>query len=426
MRRLIAKLVRGGISRRDFARQVAGYGFGAVTAESILDSVAAGADIPKGSHEDFPFTPYSLRTYFNQWGESEAIPVHTGYFIDDVRAVELKDWKRFGVRAAFLNVQGAEGVDVAYVMELAPGQSTRPVRCMFEESLYVLDGEGETTVWHERAHTQTFKWAKKSLFSPPLNTWRVHKNTGKTPVKLISFNDLPLMMDLFHNLDFIFNNEFVFRDRYNDERDFFVMNPAKFKATGTAATFGAGDLGDVRLVESGLVPDVDHVDLYTSKARGVSNRSVEMCLSNNTMQTHLSEFDVGTYKRAHRHGPGSHVLSLNGVGYTLYWTDNPRYSEGRQKMRIDWKDGTLLVPPDRWFHQHFNTGNQAAKYMATEWAGAKYWSEAIGGGGRTHRLNTVSTHDGGNMVDDEDPAVRALFEEELKKHGVPSRMPPVK
>jgi hypothetical protein len=30
------------------------------------------------------------------------------------------------------------------------------------------------------------------------------------------------------------------------------------------------------------------------------------------------------------------------------------------------------------------------------------------------------------MVDDEDPAVRALFEEELKKHGVPSRMPPVK
>jgi hypothetical protein len=234
------------------------------------------------------------------------------------------------------------------------------------------------------------------------------------------------MMDLFHNLDFIFNNEFVFRDRYNDERDFFVMNPAKFKATGTAATFGAGDLGDVRLVESGLVPDVDHVDLYTSKARGFANRSVEMCLSNNTMQTHLSEFDVGTYKRAHRHGPGSHVLSLNGVGYTLYWTDNPRYSEGRQKMRIDWKDGTLLVPPDRWFHQHFNTGEQAAKYMATEWAGAKYWSEAIGGGGRTHRLNTVSTHDGGNMVDDEDPAVRAIFEEELKKHGVPSRMPPVK
>ena len=48
--------------------------------------------------------------------------------------------------------------------------------------------------------------------------------------------------------------------------------------------------------------------------------------------------------------------------------------------------------------------------------------------GRTHRLNTVSVRDGGNMVDelDEDPAVRSMFEEELKKHGVPSRMPALK
>jgi hypothetical protein len=88
-------------------------------------------------------------------------------------------------------------------------------------------------------------------------------------------------------------------------------------------------------------------------------------------------------------------------------------------------EGTLLVPPDRRFHQHFNTGGAAAKYMATEWIGQKYWSKGIGGGGRTHRLNTVSVPDGGNMVDypDEDPAVRSLFEEELKKNGVWSKMP---
>jgi oxalate decarboxylase/phosphoglucose isomerase-like protein (cupin superfamily) len=425
MRKLIARLIKGGITRRDFARRLAGYGFGAATAESILDSVASGADIPKRPHQDFPFKPYGERTFFDQWGASEGVPVHTGYHIEDVRAVELKAWNRFGVRGAIIDLQGAEGTDVAFIIELAPGQSTRPMRCMFEESIFVLDGRGETTVWHERGHSQTFKWTKRSLFSPPLNVWRVHKNLGQTPVKLISFNDLPVVMDLFHNLDFIFDNDFVFRDRYNDERDFFVMNPAKFKSVATAATYGEGDREGARLVESGLVPDIKEVNLYESKGRGISNRSVEMCLSNNTMQTHLSQFDVGTYKRAHRHGPGSHVLSLEGVGYTLFWTENPKYSEGRQHIRADWKDGTLFVPPDRWFHQHFNTGQDAAMYMATEWIGAKYLSKALGGGGRTHRLNTVSTHDGGNMVDypDEDPAVRALFEEELKKHGVPSRMP---
>lgn len=428
MRSLLAKLVKGGITRRDFARRLAGLGFGAITAESILDTFASGADTLKASREDFQFAPYSDRTYFEQWSGSEGIPVHTGYFVDDVRTIETKDWKRFGARGAIIDLQGAEGTDVAYVIELAPGQSTRPMRCMFEETFFVLDGDGATTVWHERGHSQTFNWAKRSLFSPPLNVWRVHKNLGLTPARLISFNDLPLMMDLFHNLDFIFDNEFVFRDRYNNEPDFFVMNPAKFKSVGTAATFKAEDLKNARLVESGLIPDIKRLDLYESKARGFANRSVEICLSNDTMQTHISQFDVGTYKTAHRHGPGSHILPIEGVGYSLMWTDSARYSDGRQHMRIDWKDGTLFVPPDRWYHQHFNIGANSAMYIANEWVGAKYWSKAIGGGGRTHRLNTVSFHDGGNMVDytDEDPTVRSQFEEELKKHGVPSRMPAVK
>ena len=428
MKRLLARLVRGEITRRDFARQMARYGFGAITAESILDAGAYGADLPKRSEDEFGFKPYTDRTFFEQWSGSEGVPIHTGYHLEDVRALDLKDWKRLGVRGAIIDLQGAEGTDVAYEIELAPGQSTRPMRGMFEESLFVLDGQGETTVWHQRNHTQTFKWAKRSLFSPPLNVWRVHKNTGQTPAKLISFNDLPVVMDLFHNVDFVFNNGFEFRDRYNEERDFFVMNPAKFEGIGSAGTFGADEREQVRLVETGLVPDVNGLDMYDSKARGFSNRSVEICLANNTMQTHLSQFDVGTYKRAHRHGPGSHVLSLEGVGYTLFWTENSKYSEGRQHMRAEWKDGTLFVPPDRWFHQHFNTGGDAAKYMATEWIGTKYWSKAIGGGGRTHRLNTVSVRDGGNMVDelDEDPAVRSMFEEELKKHGVPSRMPALK
>ena len=35
----------------------------------------------------------------------------------------------------------------------------------------------------------------------------------------------------------------------------------------------------------------------------------------------------------------------------------------------------------------------------------------MGGGGRTHRLNTVSFHAGGNMIDyaDEDPMIREMF-----------------
>lgn len=134
---------------------------------------------------------------------------------------------------------------------------------------------------------------------------------------------------------------------------------------------------------------------------------------------------MGTYKKAHRHGPGSHVLLLNGQGYALLWKGALKYSEATQHARVDFTAGTLFVPPDGWFHQHFNTGGDPARYLAATWGGEGRWfSRSLGGGGRTHRLIRTSTRVGGNQIDyeDEDPIVGQTFEAELKKTGVPNRM----
>jgi hypothetical protein len=98
-------------------------------------------------------------------------------------------------------------------------------------------------------------------------------------------------------------------------------------------------------------------------------------------------------------------------------------------VRVDFTDGSLFVPPDGWFHQHFNTGGDPARYLAATWGGdGKYFMRALAGGGRTHRLGKTSTRVGGNLIEyeDEDPAIRAMFIEELKKTGVPFRMSPRK
>jgi len=68
-----------------------------------------------------------------------------------------------------------------------------------------------------------------------------HKNVGRGPARLISVTDLPLVMDLYHNADFIFNNEFVFRDRYDNQPDYFTVNQSKMRIAGSAATFGEGE-----------------------------------------------------------------------------------------------------------------------------------------------------------------------------------------
>ena len=429
MRKLIAKLVNGEITRRDFSARLLGMGFGMMTVESILDNVAVAKESQRGreqkSVERFRAEPFSEKTPYEQWMASEGVPLHKGYHIPDVRAVEVKPWARFGTNAALFDLEGAEATDGAYILELAPGASTKPVRFMFEESILVLDGMGQTTVWHENRPKQTFKWQKSTLFSPPLNTWRVYKNTGNRPARLISVMDLPLTMDLYHNADFIFNNDFVFRDRYDNQPDYFTVNQSKMKIAGSAATFGEGEKGAVGVLDTGLIPDINGIQLFVAKSRGLKNKSAEVILSDQSMQSHVSEFETGTYKRAHRHGPGSHVLVLGGVGYSLMWTDVPQYSKAPKQVRVDWKEGTLFVPPDRWFHQHFNAGTSAAKYMATTWIGGKYWVKGMAGGGRTHRLNTISFHHGGNMVDypDEDPLIKEMFAAELKKHGVELRMP---
>src|SRR5262249_50801008 len=127
MRDLIAKLVNGEISRRDFTARVLGMGFGMMTVESILDTVTMGRDRADGvtakTVERFRAEPFSEKTPYEQWMASEGVPIHKGYHIPDVRGVEVKPWARFGTNAALLDLEGAEATDGAYILELAPGGS---------------------------------------------------------------------------------------------------------------------------------------------------------------------------------------------------------------------------------------------------------------------------------------------------------------
>ena len=101
------------------------------------------------------------------------------------------------------------------------------------------------------------------------------------------------------------------------------------------------------------------------------------------------------------------------------------WPEGSPPERFDWHDGSVIVPPERWFHQHFNSGGDAARYLAATWGGdGKWYNRSLAGGGRTHRLGKTSTSKGGNLIEytDEDPKIREMFEAELRKTGVKSKM----
>jgi hypothetical protein len=92
------------------------------------------------------------------------------------------------------------------------------------------------------------------------------------------------------------------------------------------------------------------------------------------------------------------------------------WPEGEEPKRYEWQVGTLIVPPNRWFHQHFNAGAKPARYLAF-----KHFSPRNAQG---VPLSWISRRLGGNQIDyaDETPEVRAMFAEALAKHGLTPRM----
>jgi gentisate 1,2-dioxygenase len=409
--------VAGWISRRNFIECAAAAGMSLTATASAL----AQADRAKSVAKNYNQT--NLNPY-EEWRKTEGIPVYADYFIADVRTVKLEPWKRLGVLGAYIDLKGGEGVNDGYICEIPPGGRTIPQHYMSEEVLYVLSGEGESVISIKGGLKQTVKWKAGSVLGPPLNTWRQHINRGKAPARILAITNAPVLIDLFHSTDFVFNNDYVFKDRYFGDPDAFGTDGSHLHHKETNSE-ESEQKGGVYTWESSFVANARTLGLFASKERGEGNSRIELQMADNTMQAHISEFEVGTYKKAHRHGPGSHVVMLNGHGFTLMWKGAMMYSEAPTKLRVDWTEGSLFVPPDGWFHQHFNTGGDPARYLAATWGGdGKWFMRSLGGGGRTHRLGKTSTRLGGNLIEyaDEDPTIRDMFIAELQKSGVPLRM----
>src|SRR2546427_8225243 len=109
----------------------------------------------------------NMRDAYKHWMDAQRIPIHRGYFIDDVRTVEVGTWDERGCSACFLELAGQQGVSESRITEIAPGATTEPVRFNLDEMVYVADGRGLTTVWAEGQPKKTFEWQKHSMFLLP-------------------------------------------------------------------------------------------------------------------------------------------------------------------------------------------------------------------------------------------------------------------
>jgi oxalate decarboxylase/phosphoglucose isomerase-like protein (cupin superfamily) len=336
-------------------------------------------------------------TPYTRWVKAEGLDIIPSFYVRNLRTVALKPWARRSGNAVFLNHDASRTSNDCYVMEIAPGKSLTPHRQLYEEMILVLSGRGSTTVWNDAGARITFEWKEGALFAIPLNCHHQHFNgSGREPARYVAVTNAPPVINLYEDLDFIFNTKYDFNDRFAGEPDYF---------------FSKGEQKGF-LLTTNFVPDAVNIPLITATERGAGGGHIRFNMAKGSMNSHISQFPIGTYKKGHAHGPGAHVIVLSGEGYSLMWP------EGEEPQRYEWEVGTLIVPPNMWFHQHFNTGTTPARYLAFKHEGV-----AIRNAQGVPKA-WISRRAGGDQIDyiDEKPEIRRIFAAELAKHAIASRM----
>jgi len=344
---------------------------------------------------------YARKSAFLEFCEKDGLSVITGYGVSDLKTAPLKYWERWGGPAAYCHLEGSQGFVGVLTAEIPPGNSLKPIRHMYEEQVLILSGRGATQFWpEENKDPVTLEWQPGSLFSPPLNVRHQHHNgSASEPVRFATANNLPLIMNVYNSSDFVFNVPYEFTERFAGQKDFF------------SSEMKPGEQED-RVVN--FIPDLRAVTLDPHPERGIGFSRLGIHLSGNSMVGHIMAVESGTYKKAHRHGPGAQVIVIAGKGYSLMW-----YPGKEDNMvRIDWQAGSLLVPPEGWYHHHFTTSKEAARHLALR--------RGLRQVGHPWRPN-LREHEGGHLLEyeDEPPKIRAIYETELKKEGIPFRMPTI-
>ncbi len=366
-------------------------------------------------------------TPFEQWVQAEGLKVITTHTVPDVLSVELEPWKRTGCLASLLDMTHDASDQVMinnqgttrYLVEIPPGGTFKPEKHMYEEIFYVLKGRGATEVWNEGTPKLTFEWEEDSVFAIPLNSWHeIHNGSGTESVRLYAATNMPTPFNLYGSPEFVFNCDYTFNDRFDPNDDeYFSRKSEKIED---------------RLLKSNFVPSVTRLSLDNYSYRGPGTNT-HVLMAGGRFVCHVSEFPPASYKKAHGFGGGTAAtggpsrtglinensyLFLSGDGYDLQWAPGVNPGPGVKFDQFRFKRHSLMTNGHAG-HQHFNPSGEAARYLVLRYGNPLF---GLREGQKLKGKARMESPSIQIEFNDEQPEVRALFEEECKKRGVTSNM----
>lgn len=261
-----------------------------------------------------PAGKYLVDTYL-EWAAAEGAPVVEGDVID-LAEVETGPWARFGLDGAICHVTGRCDFLTAFVYDLPAGAACPWSKALYEELLFVVDGEGFTEIDQGDGEPARIDWTPGAIVAVPGNARRRHTATGARRARLAGFNDCRYLMNLYRNEAFVFDN------------------PCRFPA----------DSSDK------IIRDPVGADLPAGEAS-----SSELAPGGGVLGATLRRFGPNARRPAERQMQGRHALGLSGEGATV------SFAGADQTPRVTrWRRGVLFGLEGMVFHQHGSVGGPAA------------------------------------------------------------------
>jgi mannose-6-phosphate isomerase-like protein (cupin superfamily) len=356
---------------------------------------------------EIPFDQWYVKSSYQDFIKQEGVPMYEGSALENLSTLQLGEWERRGGKAAYTRL-GDQETNSLQIVEIPPKGELRPEHHMYDAIMYVMKGRGATSIWQEGEPKRTIEWEEGALLAIPLNAWHQEFNASSDePCRFLFGTNMAHIINHFHNMDFVFNSPYVFKDRYSAGMNNF------FSEEGTH--------WNVRTWETNFIPDIRNFTLDSYPERGNRTSIMRFSMASTSLGMHVMGASEGTYVTAHRHGAGAHVIVIGGQGYELL------FMPGEEKNRtiVPANPYAVVAPKHNEFHQHFNSGKGEYRMLAFRGMGLRY-----GTGRKFDPAYTAQSKDPHQIhfkirYDQEDPAIREEYHQELEKNGVSLRLEPV-
>lgn len=353
------------------------------------------------------FEEWYVKSTYQNFVKQEGLPLYEGSALEDLVTLSLLPWERRGGAGAYTRLGEQENYSLQ-IVEIPQGGQLKPEHHMYDAVMYVMKGRGATTVWQEGQPQHTVEWGEGSLLVIPLNAWHQEFNgSGEEPCRLVFATNMAHVMNLYHDVNFIFHNPYSFTDRFS------APVPDFFEDKGTH--------WNLRTYETNFIRDIKQLQLDPYPERGNRTSIMRIAMADTGIGIHIMSASEGTYVTAHRHGAGAHVMVVQGEGYEMFYMPG----EEKNRRKVPAKPYAVVAPRHNEYHQHFNTGKGDYKMLAFRGVGLRYgWGRGFDPA-RTAQDKDFFAESFKVSYEKEDPAIREDYYRELKENGIELRLQPL-